>query len=191
MLPFLVISSQLASASRILRSRRTSCPTQLSSGALHHRLSRPNSFPFTLFCTLLHHAKCYPLSFLPNPNSLRKTPGVAYPTLCSVDGNSTDKRSPLTPFAATLAHPSRPVENPAALSPVFFTPAHVVRSKPFVCHSYKKSTGGGMRPMRRGGPGMEQILNSHVITSTDRFDASTPTANEPRRGRPVGNFLTC
>jgi hypothetical protein len=43
------------------------------------RISRAKCFPFTLFRTLSPQRECYALCFQANPNSFRKTPGVAYP----------------------------------------------------------------------------------------------------------------
>jgi hypothetical protein len=49
----------------------------LSASSFHFSSSLPsNSFPFTLFRTLLPGSKCHPQSFQPLPHSLRKTPGV-------------------------------------------------------------------------------------------------------------------
>src|ERR1700730_18129593 len=51
---------------------------------------------------------------------------------------------PVSPFVATLADSSQPIENPATLSPVFATLTSRVNPKSFVCHSYKKHPGVGI-----------------------------------------------
>src|SRR6476661_8232683 len=51
--------------------------------------------------------------------------------------------APLTPFPATLSEKAQLIENPAALSRVVATLTRHVHHNPFVCHSYKKTTGAG------------------------------------------------
>lgn len=152
--------------------------------------SAPNSFLLTFFCTLLHGAKCYPLSFHTNPNSFAQNTGVAYPPLPLVGRSQSEKLSPVTPFAAALADPLHPLENPATLSPVFAALTHFVTSKPFVCHSYKKHPGVAYACASSGNLIMEQFRSSHVITARTASMLHTQTVSL-RRGCPVGNFLTC
>ena len=51
--------------------------------------------------------------------------------------------TPVSPFSTTLTRHLQPAENKAALSPFFATLTGCVKSKSFVCHSYKKHRGVG------------------------------------------------
>jgi hypothetical protein len=53
------------------------------------------------------------------------------------------------PRRTTLAIPPQTTETKATLSPVFATLTRRVTPNPFVCHSYKKNTGGGVYPLLR------------------------------------------
>jgi hypothetical protein len=51
------------------------------------------------------------------------------------------KRSPVSPFPATLTNHLQLIENTATLSPFAATLTSRVKHNPFVCHSYKKHPG--------------------------------------------------
>jgi hypothetical protein len=53
---------------------------------------------------------------------------------------------PVTPFPATLTSHLHLAENKTTLSPALATLKGRVKHKSFVCHSYKKQGGGGLRP---------------------------------------------
>lgn len=52
--------------------------------------------------------------------------------------------TPVSPFPATLTGTSQLAENTRPVSPLFATLTNCVTRKPFVCHSYGKTPGGGV-----------------------------------------------
>jgi hypothetical protein len=103
-------------------------------------LTFPVSFlPKTTVSTISRYASLRPPSAL---SSLMSRP--ATPHFCSRPGSS--HGLPLSPFLATLTSNSQLVENPTTLSPAFAALTRCVKSKSFVCHSYKKPPGVWVSP---------------------------------------------
>jgi hypothetical protein len=144
------------------------------SSALFQKEYFDNSFSFNHFRTLLQNTG----------GDILQAQNLSYSTIA------------LSPLFATLAGPSQLYENTTTLSPVFATLTSRVKPNSFVCHSYKKTRWGyppllcvasapfaSLRyPCSFFPPGMEQISCSHVITYTERFDAtklSTPASKLP------------
>jgi hypothetical protein len=148
------------------------------SSALFQKEYFDNSFSINHFRTLLQNTGGY----------LLQAQNLSYSTIT------------LSPLSATLAGPSQLYENTTTLSPVFATLTSRVKPNSFVCHSYKKTPGVGVSApsLRRLSalcvsalsllfpPSMEQIPCSHVITYTERFDATT--LSTPASRLPCGKF---
>jgi hypothetical protein len=133
-----------------------SSPTRPTPSALpsHTVLSSPGfeiatSHRFSLSPFVSHSSALFCLAQFLNPfriSSLRtlctKHPGWHTPRrFCPAPEREVAKRSPITPFVATLTSHSQVTENPGTLSPVFATLTRRVTCKPFVCHSYTKQRG--------------------------------------------------